>query len=64
MLLNCWAISEELSAQYTYYMLHGLKKDIKRINEEPKLIVKADKTTNFYKMTSNEYNELAEEKKV
>lgn len=37
-----------------------LKNDIKLINEETKLIIKADKTTNFYKMTPNDYSTLVE----
>lgn len=37
-----------------------MKKDIKQINEEKKLIIKADKTTNFYKMAPKEYNTLLE----
>ena len=37
-----------------------LNDDIKQINDEPKLIIKADKTTNFYKMTQTDYNSLIE----
>ena len=35
-----------------------LQKDIRKINEDPNLIIKADKTTNFYKMSPDNYNDL------
>ena len=35
-----------------------LSKDIKKINNDDHLIVKADKTTNYYRMEPGQYNEL------
>ena len=38
-----------------------LKEDIKRINESEKLIVPADKTQNFYKVSKEDYNKILQE---
>ena len=35
-----------------------LAKDVKRVREDDQLVVKADKTTNFYRMKPNKYKEL------
>ena len=35
-----------------------LSKDIKKINGDDHLIVKADKTTNYYRMEPGQYNDL------
>jgi hypothetical protein len=35
-----------------------LQNDIRKINNDPSLIIKADKTTNYYKMSPAEYNNL------
>ena len=37
-----------------------LKEDTDRINNEPKLLIAADKTTNFYKLDPSTYNDLLE----
>ena len=36
----------------------NLSKDIKRINEDPLLIIPADKTNNLYKLSKDNYNQL------
>ena len=46
---------------YIYYLQkrkRKRKKDIKDIEKESKLIVAADKTTNFYKIKNEDYDEL------
>ena len=40
--------------------LDKLKEDTDRIKNEPKLIIAADKTTNFYKLEPSAYNDLPE----
>ena len=35
-----------------------LSKDIKRINEDPLLFIPADKTSNLYKLSNDNYNKL------
>ena len=41
--------------------LNKLKNDIKRIENESKLLIAADKTTNFYKLEPSTYNNLLEQ---
>ena len=41
-----------------------LTKDVKRVREDIQLVVKADKTTNFYRMKPNEYKELLINKNI
>ena len=38
--------------------LNKLKEDTDRIKNDPKLLIAADKTTNFYKLEPSEYNDL------
>ena len=38
--------------------LNNLKDDTKRIKKETKLLIAADKTTNFYKLEPSTYNDL------
>ena len=40
--------------------LNKLKEDTDRIKNEPKLLIAADKTTNFYKLEPSTYNDLLE----
>ena len=40
--------------------LNKLKEDTNRIKNEPKLLIAADKTTNFYKLEPSTYNDLLE----
>ena len=40
--------------------LNKLKEDTDRIKNEPKLVIAADKTTNFYKLEPSTYNDLLE----
>ena len=40
--------------------LNKLKEDADRIKNEPKLLIAADKTTNFYKLEPSTYNDLLE----
>ena len=40
--------------------LDKLKEDTDRIKNEPKLLIAADKTTNFYKLEPSTYNDLLE----
>ena len=40
--------------------LNNLKEDTDSIQTEPKLLIAADKTTNFYKLEPSEYNDLLE----
>ena len=40
--------------------LNKLKEDADRIKNEPKLLIAADKTTNFYKLEPSAYNDLLE----
>ena len=40
--------------------LDKLKKDTDRIKNEPKLLIAADKTTNFYKLEPSTYNDMLE----
>ena len=40
--------------------LDKLKEDADRIKNEPKLLIAADKTTNFYKLEPSAYNDLLE----
>ena len=40
--------------------LDKLKEDADRIKNEPKLLIAADKTTNFYKLEPSTYNDLLE----
>ena len=42
--------------------LNKLKEDTDRIKNEPKLLIAADKTTNFYKLEPSTYNDLLEKK--
>ena len=42
--------------------LNKLKEDADRIKNEPKLLIAADKTTNFYKLEPSAYNDLLEKK--
>ena len=42
--------------------LDKLKEDTDRIKNEPKLLIAADKTTNFYKLGPSTYNDLLEKK--
>ena len=42
--------------------LDKLKEDTDRIKNEPKLLIAADKTTNFYKLEPSTYNDLLEKK--
>ena len=42
--------------------LNKLKEDTDRIKNEPKLLITADKTTNFYKLEPSTYNNLLEKK--
>ena len=45
-----------------YYFLNSLNKDVKHIkNDSSKLLIPADKTTNFYKLEPQKYNELLEQ---
>ena len=41
--------------------LNKLKDDTKRIKNETKLLIAADKTTNFYKLEPSTYNDLLEQ---
>ena len=41
--------------------LSKLNDDTKRIKNEPKLLIAADKTTNFYKLEMSKYNDLLEQ---
>ena len=41
-------------------LLNKLKEDTDRIKNEPKLLIDADKTTNFYKLEPSTYNDLLE----
>ena len=41
-------------------LLNKLKEDTDRIKNEPKLLINADKTTNFYKLEPSTYNDLLE----
>ena len=43
--------------------LKKLKEDTDHIKNEPKLLIAADKTTNFYKLEPSTYNELIEKKR-
>ena len=43
-------------------ILNKLKEDTDRIKNEPKLLIAADKTTNFYKLEPSTYNDLLEKK--
>ena len=40
--------------------LNKLKEDTDRIKNEPKLVIAADKTANFYKLEPSTYNDLLE----
>ena len=40
--------------------LNDLNNDVKHIKGEKRLVVPADKTTNFYKMSTTDYNKLLE----
>ena len=42
--------------------LNKLKQDTDRIKNEPKLLIVADKKTNFYKLEPSTYNDLLEKK--
>ena len=42
--------------------LNKLKEDTDRIKNEPKLLIAADKTANFYKLEPSTYNDLLEKK--
>ena len=42
--------------------LNKLKEDTDLIKNEPKLLIAADKTTNFYKLETSTYNDLLEKK--
>ena len=42
--------------------LNKLKEDTDRIKNEPKLLIAADNTTNFYKLEPSTYNDLPEKK--
>ena len=41
--------------------LNSLKEDTERIKKDPKLLIAADKTTNFYKLEPSKYNHLLEQ---
>lgn len=43
---------------YSNEFQRGLNNDMNNVNNDKKLIVKDDKTTNFYRMEPNEYNEM------
>ena len=47
--------------QVTNPFLNKLKNDTKRIENESKLLIAADKTTNFYKLEPSTYNNLLEQ---
>ena len=40
---------------------HQLQNDVKRIKQEPKLLIPADKTNNLYRLTTDEYKKLLTE---
>ena len=40
--------------------LNTLKNEVKKIEKDPNLIISADKTSNFYKMKPQKYQELLE----
>ena len=42
--------------------LNRLKENTDHIKNEPKLLIAADKTTNFYKLEPSTYNDLLEKK--
>ena len=37
---------------------HQLQNDAKRIKQDPRLLITADKTSNLYRLTTDEYNKL------
>ena len=37
---------------------HQLQNDAKRIKQDPRLLITADKTSNLYRLTTGEYNKL------
>ena len=37
---------------------HQLQNDAKRIKQDPWLLITADKTSNLYRLTTDEYNKL------
>ena len=37
---------------------HQLQNDAKRIKQDPRLLITADKTSNLYRLTTSEYNKL------
>ena len=37
---------------------HQLQNDAKRIKQDPTLLITADKTSNLYRLTTDEYNKL------
>ena len=43
---------------HTNHFQTAIKKDIKSINDSSKLLIKADKTTNYYKLDVSKYNQL------
>ena len=47
--------------QVNKHFLNKLKNDTKRIENESKLLIAADKTTNFYKLEPSTYNNLLEQ---
>ena len=40
---------------------HQLQNDVKRIKQEPKLLIPTDKTNNLYRLTTDEYKKLLTE---
>ena len=42
----------------TVIICDKLKRDVGMIKEAPKLIIEADKTTNYYQLSEDEYQEL------
>lgn len=48
-------------SKYKNQFQHKLTQDIKKIKDSDKLLIAADKTTNFYQVDANDYNRLLEE---
>ena len=54
------------SISYKHSRCHfqeDLKKDIVTVRNEDRIFVKADKSTNFYKLDTNQYNQLLNAKR-
>lgn len=56
----CKMIQSVKFKQVNNPFLNKLKEDTDRIKNEPKLLIPADKTTNFYKLEPATYNDLLE----